>query len=197
MPKRYLGVASFVPPTNVGLPQQTRSPKIHSSLHLQILTYDLIYCSVLCFFQLIIEWTIFPPGSINLNKKYHPCLSQPNVPILSAPSSHVQGKTSWGILLPQAGVGGTKWATTGHICLGKSWPLHAMTHSLPYMGLPSGTIGKEPACQWRRLPGWEEIPWRRAWQPTLVFLPGEFHGQRSLAGYSPLGCKESDMTEVT
>ena len=30
-----------------------------------------------------------------------------------------------------------------------------------------------------------KIPWRRAWQPTLVFLPGESHGQRSLAGYSP------------
>ena len=40
-----------------------------------------------------------------------------------------------------------------------------------------------------------KIPWRRAWQPTLVFLPGESHGQRSLAGYSPGGCKESDMTE--
>ena len=33
------------------------------------------------------------------------------------------------------------------------------------------------------------IPWRRAWQPTLVFLPGEYHGQRSLAGYSPWGHK--------
>ena len=37
--------------------------------------------------------------------------------------------------------------------------------------------------------------WRREWQPTPVFLPGEFHGQRSLAGYSPQGHKESDMTE--
>ena len=36
---------------------------------------------------------------------------------------------------------------------------------------------------------------RRAWQPTPVFLPGEFHGQRSLAGYSPWDHKESDMTE--
>ena len=40
-----------------------------------------------------------------------------------------------------------------------------------------------------------KIPWRREWQPTPVFLPGEFHGQRSLLGYSPLGRKESDMTE--
>ena len=40
-----------------------------------------------------------------------------------------------------------------------------------------------------------KIPWRREWQPTPVFLPGEFHGQRSLAGYSPQGCKELGTTE--
>ena len=40
-----------------------------------------------------------------------------------------------------------------------------------------------------------KIPWRREWQPTLVFLPGEFHGQRSLVGYSPWGHKQSDTTE--
>ena len=38
-----------------------------------------------------------------------------------------------------------------------------------------------------------KIPWKREWQPTPVFLPGEFHGQRSLVGYSPRACKESDM----
>ena len=42
-----------------------------------------------------------------------------------------------------------------------------------------------------------KIPWRRTWQPTPVFLPGKPHGQRSLAGHSPWGCKESDTTEVT
>ena len=46
----------------------------------------------------------------------------------------------------------------------------------------------------KRLPG--KIPWRRAWQPTPVFLPGESNGQRNLAGYSPKDCKESDMTEA-
>ena len=40
-----------------------------------------------------------------------------------------------------------------------------------------------------------KIPWRRKWQPTPVFLPGESHGQRSLAGYSPQGRKELDTTE--
>ena len=39
-----------------------------------------------------------------------------------------------------------------------------------------------------------KIPWRREWLPTPVFLPGESHGQRGLAGYSPQRCK-SDMTE--
>ena len=40
-----------------------------------------------------------------------------------------------------------------------------------------------------------KIPWRRKWQPTPKFLPGECHGQRSLVGYSPWGHKESDTTE--
>ena len=57
---------------------------------------------------------------------------------------------------------------------------------------PSGASGKETACQGRRgkrcgFTPWVEISWRRKWQPTLVFLPGESHGQRSLAGYSPWG----------
>ena len=40
-----------------------------------------------------------------------------------------------------------------------------------------------------------EIPWSGKWQPTPVFLPGKFHRQGSLVGYSPWGCKESDKTE--
>ena len=42
-----------------------------------------------------------------------------------------------------------------------------------------------------------KMPWRRTWQPIPVFLPGKFHAQRSLVGYSPWGCKESDTTEAT
>ena len=63
----------------------------------------------------------------------------------------------------------------------------ACTHLL--WGFPGGSDGQESACQCRR-PGFEpwirKIPWRRKWQSTLVFLPGEFHGQ-SLVGYSPRG----------
>ena len=40
------------------------------------------------------------------------------------------------------------------------------------------------------IPGSERFPWRRKWQPTPVFLPGKFHRQRSLVGYSPWACKE-------
>ena len=39
------------------------------------------------------------------------------------------------------------------------------------------------------------VSWSRKWQPTPVFLPGKFHGQRSLVGCSPWDLKESDMTE--
>ena len=52
--------------------------------------------------------------------------------------------------------------------------------------------GKESVCQCRGSgfdPWVEKIPWRREWQPTPVFLPGEFRGQRSLVGYSPWGHK--------
>ena len=52
----------------------------------------------------------------------------------------------------------------------------------------------------KHLPAMQEtwvgkIPWRRKWQPTPVLLPGQPHGWRSLVGYSPRGCKESDTTE--
>ena len=47
------------------------------------------------------------------------------------------------------------------------------------------------------IPWLGKIPWRRAWQPTLVLLPGESHGQRSLAGYRPWSRKESETTEAT
>ena len=48
-----------------------------------------------------------------------------------------------------------------------------------------------------RFPEWGRLSWRREWLPTPVFLPGGFHGQRSLVDHGPLGHKELDMTEVT
>ena len=62
-------------------------------------------------------------------------------------------------------------------------------------GFPVDTSGKEPACQCRRCkrqgfnPQMRKTPWRRVWQPTPVFLPGESLAQRSLAAYSLWGHK--------
>ena len=71
------------------------------------------------------------------------------------------------------------------------------------LGFPGGTSGKESDCQCRKCkrhgfdPWFRKIPWRRAGQPTPVFLPGESRGQKSLVFYSPQGSKESDTTDET
>ena len=77
-----------------------------------------------------------------------------------------------------------------------SFPLNLNIHVISYL--------RWWLWRWRvhlqcRRPGFNpwvrKIPWRRKWQPTPVFLPGKSHGQRSLAGYSPWGRKESDTIE--
>ena len=65
--------------------------------------------------------------------------------------------------------------------------------------LPGGSVGRNwPAMQETEEmvldPCVGKIPWSRKWQLTPVFLPGKFHAQRSLVGYSPWSHKESDMT---
>ena len=64
-------------------------------------------------------------------------------------------------------------------------------------GLPRWFSGIEPACQCAFDLRVRKIPWRRKWQPTAVFLPGESCGQRSLARYSPWGHKEARTCNVT
>ena len=76
--------------------------------------------------------------------------------------------------------------------------LQLFTQHLNYIwvSLVAQTVKNLPAMQETWFDPWiGKIPWRRKWPPTPVFLPGEFHGQRSLVGYSPWGRKESDMTE--
>ena len=63
---------------------------------------------------------------------------------------------------------------------------------------PGGSDGKESACNVEDpgvIPGSGRSPGEGTWQPTPVFWPGESHGWRSLAGYSPWDYKESDTTE--
>ena len=79
---------------------------------------------------------------------------------------------------------------TKHILLSLALTLNYKTLWL-MSGFPGSASGKGPVCQCRRHkrrgfnPWMGKIRWRRAWQPTPVFLPGEPHGQRSLVGYSP------------
>ena len=67
------------------------------------------------------------------------------------------------------------------------------------LGFPGKYSVNESACQfrrhrWSRFDPWvQKIPWRRKWQPTPVFLPGKFHRQRSLVGYSLWGHRELNM----
>ena len=86
------------------------------------------------------------------------------------------------------------WICHGCTCVSNPEPpSHLPPHTIP-LGHPSAPAPSilYPAIwlQCRR-PGFNpwvrKIPWRRKWQPIPVFLPGEFHGQRSLAGYSPCG----------
>ena len=78
----------------------------------------------------------------------------------------------------------------GENCPGLRTTVEATTAKL--VNLPA--VQETQRC---RFDHWvRKIPWRRAWQSTPVFLPGEFHGQRSLVGYSPWGGQDSDMTKV-
>ena len=90
------------------------------------------------------------------------------------------------------------------VCAGSSFFM-AVYYSIVYVlipyfcpcywsnGLPKWLSSKKKSCLQCRRRGFDpwvgSIPWRRKWQPTLVFLPGESHGQLTLAGYSPWGLK--------
>ena len=95
----------------------------------------------------------------------------------------------------------TLWATreTHHALA--SWT--AALSNVDIRAFLGGSAGKEPACQCRRHKRppvqslGQEDTLRRKWQLVPICLPGKFHGKRSLVGYSPWGCKESDTTEHT
>ena len=73
------------------------------------------------------------------------------------------------------------------------------THGVDHRHVPGLMIKNPPtnagdAKDARLMPGWGRSPWRRKWQPTPVFLPGESQGQRSLVGYGPWGHKATKVT---
>ena len=78
--------------------------------------------------------------------------------------------------------------STSFLCLSWLWRGNYLGYGM--LGNPDGLPGKESS--WNAgdtglIPGSGRFPWRRQWQTSPVFLPGKFHGQRSLAGYSPRG----------
>ena len=93
-------------------------------------------------------------------------------------SEHLCLNDVWGIM----GIKKPKTVQTAGPWIDKLWPS---------LGLPGGSDGKESICNIGDLgsiPGLGRSPWRRKWQPTPLFLSGESHGQRNLAGSSPWGC---------
>ena len=101
-------------------------------------------------------------------------------------------------LSPPVAQDGT-WASVAWLSLGL---LILWGYLCTKWGFPGGANGKEISCQCRRCKRCmfylqvRKISWRRKRQPTPVFLLWKSHGQRSLVGYSPQGCKESDTTEL-
>ena len=85
----------------------------------------------------------------------------------------------------------------------KGLQVEQMAQRRPTAALRPAHSSQVPTCPRRRRrrhrvsPWVGQIPWSREWQPTPVFLPGKFHGQRSLAGYSTGSYKELDTTEYT
>ena len=110
--------------------------------------------------------------------------------LLSTKSGKIEGQPS---------LDGNGWSGFSLNKLSLSFPLNqaeddrSMNWKFRGQARVEDTSGKEPTCQCRRYgrhvfnPWVGKISWRRAWQPTPVFLPGKFHGQRGLAGYSPWG----------
>ena len=95
--------------------------------------------------------------------------------------------------------GGAWWAAVYGVAQSQTWPKRLSSINIT-QGLPRWFSGKESVCQcWRCSfnPCIGMFPWRRKYQITPVFLPWKSQGQRSMAGYSPWGCKESGMTETT
>ena len=87
------------------------------------------------------------------------------------------------------------------LCSGEPGSLPSASFSMTLLHHFHGSDGEESACssgdagEMGLIPAFGKIPWRRAQQPTPVFLPREFHRQRTLVGYSSRGSKESDTTE--
>ena len=146
-----------------------------------------------------------PGGSLSLHGVWVQCLkawSLYHMALtcrLNASPSSLMGKTArssqTGGKVSQVGITG-RWSggLQLSVCLG-NWE-----EQLGLLGLPLWLRSKESTCQCRRCgfdPWVGKIPWKRKWQPTPVFLPEKFYGQRSPVGVSPWSCKRVGYDLVT
>ena len=107
--------------------------------------------------------------------------------------------TAWRINTPRLVIGGRVWISSCR----QIYQMQVLDQESSWLRLPVGATGTEPSDQCSRPkrygfdPWVEKIHWKRSWQPTPVFLPGESRGQKNLAGYRPWSCEESDTCFMT
>ena len=150
------------------------------------------------------KWSVFIFSQLSegllLGKSLQSCPTLCNPMDCSLPGYYVYGILQAGILewvalLFARGSSQPRDRTCiSHISCINTW-VRACQVALVVKNPPANAGRRHKRCRFDPWVG--KIPWRRAGQPIPVFLPEEPHGQRSLAGHSPQGCKESGMTEVT
>ena len=139
------------------------------------------------------------PNSCPSSQWCHPAISCR--PLLLLPPIPPSIRVLYVVIIPKAyltwhsRMSGSRWVITPSWLSGswRSFLYSSSVYSSHLFLISSASVRRK---HWSN--SWvEKIPWRRAWQPIPVFLPGKSHGQRSLMGYRLLGHKKSDRTEVT
>ena len=168
-----------------------------SAIHIAIICVCCVYlCN--CVWLFVTSWTVAhqAPLSIELSRQeYWSRLPFSTPGNLSNPGSNLCLLHCQADSLPLCHLKKCYWSWSRiniHLCwkLDRSSQYLAISKRLDE-GFPGGISDKEPSCQCKRHkrrgfnPWVRKTPWRRAWEPTPIFLPGKFHGQRSLACYSP------------
>ena len=134
-----------------------------------------------------------PPGPLLFLKS---SMASPFFSLMTTQMPHAQSNLPQSLCPSLLCLQGQKWSVLCGVLNGKE--IQKRGGYMYIWDFPGASNGVEFACQCRRRrfhPWVRKIPWSRKWHPTLVFLPGEFHGQRNLVGYNLWGSKKSDATE--
>ena len=164
--------------------------------------FQLQGCLMLLFKMAYLRCAVFYSLQTFKNKNYRTSSVTQSCPTLcdpmgcSPPDSSVHGTLQTRILQwvtfppPQNKLHNkTKQTKKTHVCMFKASQVRLLVKN------PPANAGRHKRHRFH--PWVRKIPWRRAWPFTLAFSPGESHRQRSLVGYNPWGCIESDTTKAT